>query len=167
MRYFTRWSALLLLLPGSLAAQETYKVEELKKAPPSSISPEIAPALIAQGYRIVDGQGKPFADLWLRQSIPATSKPSGAKGVIQFPFLMESELLGVIELHGEAHDYRDQAIAQGLYTLRYGHQPVNGDHLGVSPFGDYVLLLPGAKDDSRRIRRSWSPGASGARPPGD
>ena len=73
MRSFTRWSALLLLLPGSLAAQETYKVEELKKAPPSSISPEIAPALIAQGYRIVDGQGKPFADLWLRQSIPATS----------------------------------------------------------------------------------------------
>ncbi len=148
MRSIARWSALLLLFPGSLAAQETYKVEELKKAPPSSISPEIAPALIAQGYRIVDGQGKPFADLWLRRSIPAASKPSGAKGVIQFPFLMESELLGVIELHGEAHDYRDQAIAQGLYTLRYGHQPVNGDHLGVSPFGDYVLLLPGAKDNS-------------------
>jgi hypothetical protein len=148
MRSFSRWSALLLLLPGSLAAQEAYKVEELKQAPPSSIAPEIAPALVAQGYRVVDGQGKPFVDLWLRQSIPATSKPSGAKGVIQFPFLAESELLGVIQLHGEAHDYRDQAIAKGLYTLRYGHQPVNGDHLGVSPFGDYVLLLPGAKDTS-------------------
>src|SRR5208283_1704062 len=93
-------------------------------------------------YRIVDGQGKPFADLWLRQSIPATSKPSGAKGVIQFPFLMESELLGVIELHGEAHDYRDQAITKGLYTLRYGHQPVNGGH------------APEAHgDQERRIRR--------------
>ena len=148
MRSFSSWSALLLLLPGSLAAQEAYKVEELKQAPPSSISPEIAPALIAQGYRIVDGQGRPFADLWLRKSIPATSKPSGAKGVIQFPFLAESELLGAIQLHGEAHDYRDQAIAQGLYTLRYGHQPVNGDHLGVSPFGDYLLLLPSAKDTS-------------------
>ncbi len=146
MRSFSRWSALLLLLPGRLAAQEAYKVEELKQAPPSSIAPEIAPALIAQGYRIVDGQGKPFADLWLRKSIPATSKPSGTKGVIQFPFLAESELLGVIQLQGEAHDYRDQAIPKGLYTLRYGHQPVNGDHLGVSPFGDYVLLLPGAKD---------------------
>ena len=30
--------------------------------------------------------------------------------------------------------------------MRYGLQPVNGDHLGVSPFRDYALLLPGAKD---------------------
>ena len=96
-----------------LVAQEAYKVEELKKAPPSSFSSEIAPALIAQGYRIMDGQGKPYADLWLRKSVPASSRPSGSKGVIQFPFLMESELLGVIQLHGEAHDYRNQAIAKG------------------------------------------------------
>ena len=35
--------------------------------------------------------------------------------------------------------------------MRYGHQPVNGDHLGVSPFGDYVLLLPAAKDNSLAV----------------
>ncbi len=68
--------------------------------------------------------------------------------MIQFPFLAESELLGVVQFHREAHDYRDQAIAKGVYTMRYGHQPVNGDHLGVSPFGDYALLLPAAKDTS-------------------
>jgi hypothetical protein len=141
-----RWLVLPLLLTGSLAAQEAYKVEELKSGPPPAIAPEITPALIAQGYRIVDGEGKPFAELWLRKSVPASSKPSGSKGVIQFPFLAESELLGVMMLHGEAHDYRDQTIPKGIYTLRYGRQPVNGDHLGVSPFGDYVLLLPAAKD---------------------
>jgi hypothetical protein len=151
MRFPPRWSVLLVLLPGSLAAQEAYKVEELKQAPPSSIAPEIASALNSQGYRIVDAQGKPFAEIWLRKSIPATAKPSGAKGVIQFPFLAESELLGVMQLLGEAHDYRDQAITKGVYTLRYGHQPVNGDHLGVSPFGDYSLLLPAAKDTSLAI----------------
>ena len=66
--------------------------------------------------------------------------------MIQFPFLAESELLGVVQLAGEGHDYRDQAIAKGVYTMRYGLQPVNGDHLGVSPFRDYSLLLPAAKD---------------------
>ncbi len=30
--------------------------------------------------------------------------------------------------------------------MRYGLQPVNGDHLGVSDFRDYVLLLPASKD---------------------
>ena len=30
--------------------------------------------------------------------------------------------------------------------MRYGLQPVNGDHLGVSEYRDYILLLPAAKD---------------------
>ena len=42
------------------------------------------------------------------------------------PFLAEGELLGVLHLVGEAHDYRDQTIEKGLYTMRYGLQPING-----------------------------------------
>jgi hypothetical protein len=138
-------------VPSIAVAEEPYKLEELKQAPPPSISREISGVMNARGYRIIDGQGKPVADLWLRKSIPATAKPAGAKGVIQFPFLAESELLGVVQISGEAHDYRDQTIAKGAYTVRYGLQPVNGDHLGVSPFRDYALLLPGPKDKSVTI----------------
>jgi hypothetical protein len=144
------WSLLLVLVPGGLVAQE-YKVQELKQGPPSTISPEISAVLNAQGYRVVDGQGKPFAEIWLRKTVPASVKPAGPSGVIQFPFLQESELLGVIQIASEGHDYRDQAIAKGVYTLRYGLQPVNGDHLGVSPFRDYSLLLPGSKDKALAI----------------
>jgi hypothetical protein len=151
MRLLCHWSFLLVLVPSIVIAEESYKVEELKQAPPSSISPEIAGVLNPQGYRIIDGQGKPLAELWLRKSIPAAARPAGPKGVIQFPFLAESELLGVVHLAGEAHDYRDQSIAKGTYTMRYGLQPVNGDHLGVSPYRDYSLLLPGAKDKSLAI----------------
>ena len=57
----------------------------------------------------------------------------------------------MIQLENESHDYRDQAIPKGTYTLRYGLQPVNGDHLGVSPFRDYSLLLPGSKDQALAI----------------
>ena len=39
-----------------------------------------------------------------------------------------------------------KTIVKGVYTVRYGIQPVNGDHLGVSPYRDYALLLPAAKD---------------------
>jgi hypothetical protein len=148
MRQLRSWFFLLLLLPGLLIAQEAYRVEELKQAPPGSVAPEISATLNPAGYRIVDGQGQPLAEIWLRKAIPALAKPAGPKGVIQFPFLEESELLGIIRLVGEAHDYRDQAISKGTYTLRYGLQPVNGDHLGVSPYRDYALLLPVSKDKS-------------------
>src|SRR5262249_49496000 len=70
----------------------------------------------------------------------------GPQGAVLFPVLAEGELIGVLRFPGEGHDYRDQTIAKGVYTLRYGLQPVNGDHLGVSTYRDYALLVPAAKD---------------------
>src|SRR5262249_21712282 len=102
--------------------------------------------LADQGYRVVDGQGKPYAEIWLRKAVPASEKPAGPKGALLFPFLAEGELLGALRFPAEGHDNRDQTIAPGVYTLRYGLQPVNGDHLGVSPYRDYALLLPAVKD---------------------
>jgi hypothetical protein len=129
-------------------AQESLKVEVLKQTPPSSVAPEVQSALSGQGLRIQDGQGRNWVDIWLRKATPGLEKPSGPKGAIQFPFLADGEMLGVLEFATEGHDYRDQPIAKGVYTMRYGLQPVNGDHLGVSTYRDYVLLLPVAKDKS-------------------
>ena len=83
-----------------------------------------------------------------QKAIPVMNKPGGPSGAVQFPFLAEGELLGLLRFATEGHDYRDQPIAKGQYTMRYGLQPVNGDHLGVSTYRDYSLLLPASKDQS-------------------
>jgi len=137
--------AAVLLVPAA-KAQESYKVEPLKAAAPAGFAAPIKASLGDEGVRVLDDKGKPFVEIWLRKAIPASGKPAGAKGAIQFPVLSEGELLGAARFVAEGHDYRDQAISPGLYTLRYGVQPVNGDHLGVSPYRDYALLLPAAKD---------------------
>jgi hypothetical protein len=103
-------------------------------------------ALAGSGYRVLDDQGKNYAEFWLRKTIPATGKPAGSQGAVLFPVLTEGEWLGALRFPGEGHDYRDQTIAKGVYTIRYGLQPVNGDHLGVSTYRDYVLLVPAARD---------------------
>jgi hypothetical protein len=133
---------------SALPVQAAMKVEVLKEAPPAALGQAIRGVLFDRGYRIFDETGNPFVDVWLRKSIPSTAKPAGPKGTIQFPFFAEGELLGACQFATEGRDYRDQEIPKGYYTLRYGLQPVNGDHLGVSPFRDYALLLPGAKDNS-------------------
>jgi len=136
----------VVLLPAAVLGQESYKVEALKEGPPAALAGEFKEALSASGYRVVDDQGKSYAEFWLRKAVPATKKPAGPEGAVLFPVLVEGELLGALQFLGEGHDYRDQTIAKGIYTLRYGLQPVNGDHLGVSTFRDYVLLVPAAKD---------------------
>ena len=146
-----RLAALLALAASTTVSAQSYKVEEIEAAPPSEIAPEIAATLEAKGYRISEEGGGPLAEIWLRKAIPASEKPAGAKGAIQFPFLAQGELLGAARLLDEAGDYRDQVIEKGVYTIRYGLLPVNGDHLGVSPFRDYALLLPADKDKDAAV----------------
>ena len=147
-----RWNRVFLMIatlaPSGVLAQESYKVEVSKDVPPASVAPEVKALLGERGYRFVDDQGKTYAEIWLRKAVPASDKPAGPKGAVLYPILAEGELLGVLRYPGEGHDYRDQAISQGAYTLRYGLQPVNGDHLGVSTYRDYALLIPAGKDRS-------------------
>jgi hypothetical protein len=132
---------------GSVSAQDgPFKADRSDGAPPGALAAPIKDELETSSVRILDGQGKPLARIWLRKHVPAASKPAGPKEAILYPFLGEGELLGAIEFAAEGHDYRDQSIAPGVYTLRYGLQPVNGDHLGVSTYRDYALLLPAAND---------------------
>jgi hypothetical protein len=140
--------ALAFALSAAVArAQETYKVEALKEGPPSGLAPEIKATLATQGYRVIDDQGKPYADFWLRTAVPASGAPAGPKGAVLFPILAEGELLGALRFSSQdGYDYRDQPIAAGVYTMRYGLEPINGDHLGVSPFRDFTLLAPASKD---------------------
>jgi hypothetical protein len=131
---------------ATVLAQGPYKVSVLKQAPPEAAAAGIRGLLNDDGFRIQDDKGQTLADIWLRKTIPASEKPAGPKEAVLFPFLADGELIGVLQFVSEGHDYRDQSIAKGLYTMRYGLQPVNGDHLGVSTYRDYSLLLPAAKD---------------------
>jgi hypothetical protein len=139
-------AVLALGMAAPAAAQESYKLGKLNEGPPAALASGVKGTLESQGYRVVDPQGKPLVDIWLRKGAPASAKPSGAKDAILYPVLTEGELIGAVKFAAEGHDYRDQTIAPGVYTLRYGLQPVNGDHLGVSVNRDYLLLVPAAKD---------------------
>jgi hypothetical protein len=141
-----RFLAVLALGMASTAVAQEYKLETLDEAPPADLAPAVKATLEAAGRRVLDAEGKPLVDIWLRKGAPASGKPAGPKGAILYPVLAEGELIGAARYAVEGGDYRDQAVAPGVYTLRYGLQPVNGDHLGVSVNRDYALLLPAAKD---------------------
>lgn len=129
----------------TVTAFADHKAERSTSQVPEAVAADIRAQLSDESW-IVSENDKPVMKLWLRKEIPGKSKPAGPKGNVLFPFLEEGELLGAVEVLAEIGDYRDQPIAPGVYTFRYGVQPVNGDHLGTSPFRDYGCLVPAAID---------------------
>ena len=59
----------------------------------------------------------------------------------------EGTLVGAVKLDVDIKDIRGRAVKAGVYTLRYGIQPKNDDHFGISPFRNFLLLSPAAIDE--------------------
>jgi hypothetical protein len=53
------------LAAGNAARAEDYKIEPLKEAPPKALAEAVRATLTSEGYRVLDGQGKPLAEVWL------------------------------------------------------------------------------------------------------
>ena len=136
------------LTVGDARAQDEWKAAPISEPAPEGVAEEVRSLLSETGFEVSKGEGEPFLRFWPRKATPAASEPAGSKGAVQFPFLAEGELLGVVEYLEEGYDYRDQSILEGAYTLRYLLQPINGDHLGVSVFRDYGLLVPADLDQA-------------------
>ena len=80
-----------------------------------------------------------LADFWLREELPERA-PTGEMG-IEFGSLPEGALVGLVRLSEPWLDYKKQPVRPGLYTLRYGVQPADGDHTGQTWFRDFLMLV--------------------------
>ena len=58
----------------------------------------------------------------------------------------EGTLAGALRVTGPFKEIRGKTVTPGIYTLRFGLQPQNGDHLGASPFREFLLLSPSGVD---------------------
>lgn len=106
-------------------------------------SEQLRAALDPKGHRILMG-GAAVCDVWFVKGLPggpAQEVPGAAYTGIQ-----EAELVGVILFPKATTDFRGQGIKPGAYTLRYALHPADGNHLGISPIRDFLVMSPVADD---------------------
>ena len=140
MRKVTSCFILAALAAGTVFAQ--YKSEAAGEPPPE-LAPAISKALEQQGTKITGSNGV-FCEVWFRTALPAG--PKSSEESVTLPTIPHGTLLGAIRFPAQGADRRGQPIKPGVYTLRYSLQPLNGDHLGVSPQRDFLVLVPAADD---------------------
>ena len=126
--------ALLLALAPS--------VSPLTDTPPADLAAGVA-ARLAPVAKVTTGAAT--LDIWLVQKLERTAEGPGWSNV------ESGTLIGAVRVSGEFKEIRGKVVKPGVYTLRYGLQPQNGDHLGISTFRDFVLLSPAALDKDPKI----------------
>jgi len=134
---------LVLFLQGKDLSAATYKLEKTASAG-EGVSSALGNSLQSEGYKVLDDTGKVLCEVWTRKEITNLNKP-GAGGA-KYQNLHIGALVGVIKFPAEVTDYRGQPIKAGTYTMRYAVIPQDGNHMGVSPILDFLLLIPASED---------------------
>jgi hypothetical protein len=138
----SRFLALIFCCLTTLAAAQI-KLEKTAAGPDSSVPAAVRDAVEPNGCRVLRTDGAVLAEIWLRKSVPGAA--SAGKDVL-YPDLSQSVMAGVISFPNGAKDFRGQPIKSGSYTMRYELLPQDGNHLGVAPNPDFLLLIPAASD---------------------
>jgi hypothetical protein len=136
------WGRSLDIVPRLEAADLT--VEQFEATPPEGVSETVVATLEKKGFRVLKG-GEVMGEFWLRPELPLQEPASTELGV-GFGQLKEGTLIGLVHYPLDWFDYKKNRVEAGVYTLRYGIQPADGNHLGVSLYRDFLLLTPAASD---------------------
>ena len=133
------WNVLLLVAFASVLGAQP-KVSPLGDKPPAELAPAIATLLQSSGVKAVVGDAT--LGIWWVQSIASDGGWSGVES---------GTIIGAIRVNGPFKEIRGKVVAPGVYTLRYGQQPQNGDHLGISTYRDFLLLSPASVDKDPKV----------------
>lgn len=144
----TAWMAAVVwvaITPARAAAAD-YSVKPAANPPPKELKEPIAKLLGDKSVEFLDAKGSPIGELWFRKEVPAKVTPAQVKNGLTYRDLDETMLLGAVRFDQPVTDYRKQKIKPGVYTLRLGFQPMDGDHMGTAPYSEFLLLSPAAED---------------------
>ena len=87
---------------------------------------------------------KPWLEFWLRASLPLKAKPVKPEKALDA--LATATLMGVVRVNKSGRDYRDDDLFKGVFTMRYGKIPGDGNHLGATDYPYFAVLIPATKD---------------------
>jgi len=140
------------LLGLTVVAADNASVQQVDSLP-QGVPENFASVLDPVGASVLL-DGKEVARFWFLKEWTWKQSPSTELGV-NFGKIGTGSLVGVVELVDSWRDYKENRIPAGLYALRYEVMPADGNHMGVSPYRDYFLLVPLEMDDGPGVNLEY------------
>lgn len=130
-----------LLSPPPAAGQDvawaTTKAGSLP--PPEALAEPLRAQLFNESADVTRGES--LIRFWGVRALPLTAG-TGA----DWSSVPPGALIGAMQIDAPLPDIRGGPIPPGVYTLRFAMQPQDGDHMGVSPYRQFLVVAPAAED---------------------
>ena len=142
---------ILSVLPFAAAQNTKFTIKTADTPAPKELDAAIQKLLPKTSIQLIDAGGKTVGEFWFRADIPADATTEQIKNGLTYREIRQSEILGAVRFDQDWLDYRKQKVKAGVYTLRLGYQPADGDHQGSSEFQEFMLVLGADKDKSTEL----------------
>jgi len=145
----SQWVVVVLVAAATSrawAADGAYSIKQADTPAPKELEEPIRKLLDNKSLKLSAINGMTVCELWFRKEVPAKATPEQVKNGLTYRELEESTVIGAVRFDQPSTDYRKQKIKPGVYTLRLGFQPMDGDHMGTAPYGEFCLLAPAQLD---------------------
>jgi hypothetical protein len=129
-----------LLLAGASVSAQSLSASKADAPAPDDLAPAIKALMAGAAARVQSGSAT--LEFWWVKTLEASGSGEG------WALVKEGAIVGAVRVSEPYPDIRGRRIKPGVYTLRYALQPMNGDHLGVSPHREFLLVSPAAADTS-------------------
>jgi hypothetical protein len=139
---------ILLAAVPAFAADAKYGIKSADVPAPKELAEPIRRLISDHAVQLTDANGTVLCEVWLRRELPVKATPEQIKNGLTYRDLEESTLLGAVRFNQPFSDYRKHKVKPGVYTLRLGFQPMDGDHMGTAPYAEFCLVIA-AKDDAK------------------
>jgi hypothetical protein len=127
-----------LALLTSAAQAQTLTPSPQAAPPPAELTAGVRSELQKSGFKVAAGAAT--LEFWWGNALKMTADGEGWDNV------ESGTLVGAVRITGNFKEIRGKPVKAGVFTLRYGLQPQNGDHLGISTFREFLLLSPAVVD---------------------
>ncbi len=132
------------------AKAQEHQASALEGRPPAEDVPEEFLGLLSdQGIQVKRGS-RTVCEIWLCKEWDLEAGFSATNQRL-YPF-SPGQLIGVLHFPRRGKDFRDQSMSSGWYTLRFGLQPIDGNHVGTSPTRDFLLMVSIDQDE---VGKNW------------
>jgi hypothetical protein len=135
--------AFALATTAAIGSAGDLALKVIDKQPPKELDPSIVVRLQESTVQLLDGD-KPAYEFWFVKELPLAAKPASPAKALDA--VKQATLLGAVSVPKAVREYRDDELGAGVYTMRLGLQPQDGNHLGTSEFNWFAVLVPAKLD---------------------